>query len=371
MKPVKVALYGFDQRSMDRLKNTFLINYRGKCVLSTPDEASRFIVDLEGVGDNANALLASLSPADTILLSDSANGPRDFQTLVKPVKLHLLQEALIGASPQTTTSLDEPLSTSAAQSLQQHFREPTPTHKKNGARKTSQDERYNPDEYFVTYLLNILNRNPAARIVLINTWDLKRLIIDRHANRIYSEISKNALRNLSAIPLAKNLADAITSERLSSLPTAEELEGTHEMELEHTLWELAYNTSRGRLPKNFDSTQKYYLSHWPNFTRLPAMDNGMRIAAVWAGEPHRLEDLAARLAIPTAEVSAFFAGVSALGLTGIAKRQSDHIVERQVAPRQKAATSNILKTLLGHIGVILKPHAAMTEHQKWSHGESS
>src|SRR5690606_39102632 len=154
-------------------------------------------------------------------------------------------------------------------------------------------------------------------------------------------------------PLAKNLADSMSIHYHDTEPATEEVDGLREMKLERTLWELAWATSRGRLPEELDLSQKYYLSRWPNFTRLPAMNNGMRIAALWMGEPQRLDDIANRLGVEVEEVYAFHAAASALNLTGVAKRQSDHLIEQRAAipesPRQ------LLRSLLGHIGSLLKP----------------
>ena len=373
MDPIKVALRGFDQRSADRFRNIFLINYRGKCVLTDPAEADVTLVDMDGMGEAPPAPEA-LDRGKTILLSESGTGPEGFQVLGKPAKLNLLWDALhaahhgnAGAAPAAQAPAAQ--ASAAAASVQDRFRNDAGEQATAQVRKVGTEARYDPADYFIGVVLEALAAEGAHHAVQLTTWNLNRLVFHPASNTLYSDLSRNRFRALAATPLARNLREDIRVDYLPALPTRSELEGMETLSCEYMLWELAYATSRGRLPEEVDPDARYSLARWPNFTRLPAMPNGMRIAAVWAGEPQRLEDIATRLAIPVDEVHAFYAGASALGLAACAEQQEQSRGERR--QDKPVVSRGLLGSLLGHLGSALRPRGAEADGEDWPLGDQA
>lgn len=353
MEPIKVALHGFDQRSADRLKNIFRINFRGKCLIASPEEAVFRLVDLEGLSDDPRELLGSLNPEHALLLSDQQEGPKGFMTIAKPARLDLLWKAISGSSSITPLSTSAPSESDSARAIQQHVVESATPRRSATLRKLGQESRYQPDDYFVGYLLQLLSDRPACRAIKVITWSQQQIIICLDRNRIYTDISSSQFRNLTATRLAKNLRMKAVCQYLADLPCQEERKELRALSVNELLWWLSYTTSRGRLPESLDLAQKHYLSRWPNFTRLPMTPNGMRIAAVWAGEPQYLDDIAMRLGIDKEEVYAFYAAASALGLSGVARRQSDLVVETNSKGSRSRFAKGGLGAVLGHISSLL------------------
>ena len=113
------------------------------------------------------------------------------------------------------------------------------------------------------------------------------------------------------------------------------------------LWKVARLTSNGRLPVGMESSASVYLSHWPNFTRLPSTENAMRIAALLTEQPRPLPLVAKVLNIPKRDVFSFYCACHAIGLAGVSQRSIDNIIQTEVPspPRQHGLFGRLLNRL--------------------------
>lgn len=123
--------------------------------------------------------------------------------------------------------------------------------------------------------------------------------------------------------------------------------GATTVTLDALLWKLALWTFRGQLPADAALDQRMYLSHWPNLTRLASVPNATRIAALLIRHPMQLARVAEALRIPQRHVFAFFAAASAIGLMGIARRESDHLVEQ--TPPEPHSRRSLLGRIAQHL----------------------
>jgi hypothetical protein len=236
---------------------------------------------------------------------------------------------------------------------------------KGGIRRVGQTDTYCPEDYFLGFLCEQRDAVEASAVLSFTLWNQKRLVLWPEGGALYTDLSRHQIRNLAATPLARHLRDSIHCQRLLTVPHGDELEGMLRLNLEETFWFLGYATSRGRLPESLHRESRLYLAHWPNFTRLPSTRNGMRIASVWAGESQRLDDIVEQLSIPAEDVYAFYGAASALGLTGVAQRQSDHVLEKNRS--QAHPKKGVMAALMGHIGSIIKGNATNSSQQEvWS-----
>lgn len=373
MALINVALQGFEPRAADRFRNLFLINYRGKCVVADQAEADVTLIDLEGLGAESETLLATQDVARTVILSESGRGPAGYRVLQKPARLNLLWQAIVSAhsgEAAEAVPVELPTAPAPAAGLSDKRGQDVSAGRPSAAqlRKLGAETTYDPADYFVGALQEALAGQGSHRAVQLTTWNLRRVVVHPATDSFYSDLSHNQFRALTATPLAKNLQDQIRVEYLPGLPTREELDGMQRSSCAYMLWEMAYSTSRGRLSKHVVPADQQTLSRWPNFTRLPSMPNGMRIAAVWAGQPQRLDDIAARLDIPAEEVYAFYAGASALGLAASVGQQDEVVAEKR--NDKPAISRNLLGSLLGHLGSALRPRGAAAK-QGWVVGEQA
>lgn len=113
------------------------------------------------------------------------------------------------------------------------------------------------------------------------------------------------------------------------------------------LWKLALWTYRGDLTPDAPLDDRVYLARWPNLTRLAATPNATRIAALLVRHPMQLARVAEALAIPQRHVFAFHAAASAIGLAGIARRDSDHLVAQ--LPPEPHSRRSLLGRLARHL----------------------
>lgn len=374
MPQIKVALRGFDQRTADRFRNLFLINYHGKCVVAEQPAAHVTLVDQEGAGAGLAELLAALDPAKTVILGESGTGPQGYRMLHKPARLNLLWEAIAGArsgdAPVAVAVQPEARRPAAAAALAEKSRTDLTANHQPAAqvRKLGSEASYDPADYFIGVIEDALAEHGSHRVVQLTTWNLSRIVIHRDSDAFYSDLSRNQFRALAATPLAKNLREQIRIEYLSALPNEDELDGMQRSSCGFMLWEMAYATSRGRLSSRVSPAERQSLARWPNFTRLPPMSNGMRIAAVWSGQPQRLDEIAARLAIPPDEVYAFYAGAAALGLAGSAVRKDVDVAD--LRKDKPAVSRRLLGSLLGHLGSAFRPRAVAGKGD-WLLGEQA
>ncbi len=150
-------------------------------------------------------------------------------------------------------------------------------------------------------------------------------------SQIHSDLTDSALQALAA--------DPISDEEIEIAPrpfSPGEVPWNGAMISQRTdafLWKLSLWTYRGRLPAGFDLTQRVYLRHWPNLTRLLEVPDAMRISALWLEHPMTLPFTARALQIPQRHVFAFYNAAHSIGLAGIVKRESDALMEQSIPHR--------------------------------------
>jgi hypothetical protein len=93
------------------------------------------------------------------------------------------------------------------------------------------------------------------------------------------------------------------------------------------LWKVALWTSRGRVPAGTQLSVPVFLRYWPNMSRLLLPPHALRIAALWAHQPHSLLQTTRALKLPQRYVFAFYSAANALDLAGPCRRSSDTLFE--------------------------------------------
>jgi len=135
---------------------------------------------------------------------------------------------------------------------------------------------------------------------------------------------------------------AVTPVIADSTPPA----GGRWMRAEDVLWNVALWTSRGRLPKGTDPRQPQRLMAWPNFTRVAAVPNAMRICALWSRETISPVDVARRLQLPQRVVFTFYSAAVSAGLMEAGSARPEAAAPPAAPePRRRSLFARILRTL--------------------------
>jgi hypothetical protein len=109
-------------------------------------------------------------------------------------------------------------------------------------------------------------------------------------------------------------------------------------DIDGLLWKVTLWSARGRLPLGTDIDTTIALRQWPNLTRLLAIPEFLRIAALWVKNPLSLSKTAELLNIEARYVCAFFSACDALELTQVLPTTGEAVVfdsnqEKSVAPK--------------------------------------
>jgi hypothetical protein len=89
------------------------------------------------------------------------------------------------------------------------------------------------------------------------------------------------------------------------------------------------------------------LKSWPNLTRLPAMANGVRIAALLTRHPTTVSLAHRLLKIPVAEMNEFYSAAAAAGLA-IAVNRKPEQPQQEIQPhRQRGLLGAIFERVMG------------------------
>ena len=151
------------------------------------------------------------------------------------------------------------------------------------------------------------------------------LILDPTNKRIAWQMEEARLRELCQQAI---VMDAVTTQALDHKTTASIFTDSKHFSIENTtafLWRLAIWTYGTHLPVGTDIDKPVYLARWPNLTRMLALPDAMRIAALWTMQPMTLTFTAETLHIPVNNVYTFYSAAYSIGLAGPAKREADRL----------------------------------------------
>lgn len=385
--PLLVDLIGANQRLRDTLAMVFRGPAKGRCGLATGTQAQAVVVNLDGVGAEAEwARYRERFPARPAIVLALDDQPVEHATavVVKPVRIDRfltaidrvharLQEQAPGPAPESTArpqavtlvrskrpapspvvglSPPEAPATSEPEDVRtQAYGDCAVDHDRwerlcGNAPDCNLDDpalvasrRYAGSTRLLDCTLNAIDasRHDGKPADVRLRGRMVMTIDTAHASAVCG-LSDDQLAALCGTTLDDDFIDvAVTA------PTETSQEAATSVSLDALLWKLALWTYRGQLPADAPLDQRMYLAHWPNLTRLVALPNATRIAALLVRHPMQLGRVAEALGIPQRHVFAFYGAAAAIGLMGIARRDADHLVE-QTPPEPHSRRS-----LLGRI----------------------
>lgn len=402
--PLIVDLIGANQRLRDTLAMVFRGPAKGRCALATGTEARAVVVNLDGVGAEADWARYRERHPDRpaiVLALDEQPRPHAVAVVAKPVRIDKFLAAIDSVhsrlcegrstrdpTPATRPStlptprpVTAPASPSVAPTTSQpactdgHARDSDTTDERTEAMRPRAVERDRwerlcggaPDcdlddpllaagRRFAgsTRVLDCLRsafessrRDGTPRSVRLRGLPIVTLQADR--SWAVCALSDDQLAALCGAPVDDGLLD-VGIAGPTEIPPA-----TSPFTLDALLWQCALWTYRGQIPAGTALDQRMYLSHWPNLTRLMPVPNATRIAALLVRHPMRLARVAEALAIPQRHVFAFFVAASAIGLMGVARRETDSLVEQ--TPPEPHSRRSLLERIARNLPRDIVPRA--------------
>ena len=159
----------------------------------------------------------------------------------------------------------------------------------------------------------------------------------------FTELSDDELAAFCRVP-----ATGLTAKRLGDASLKQLLgQGTKGRNIDELKWRAAYHASQGRLIKGCGRDDVVLLKSWPNLTRVPAMPNGVRIAALLTRYPTTVTLAHHLLKIPVTEMNEFYSAASAAGLA-IAVNRKPGLTQQEIQPhRQRGLLGAIFEHVMG------------------------
>lgn len=399
MTPIKITLVGMDERSLIRMGTIFKVVFKGRCEIGHPEDASLAVVDLDVETGVWETFLSQHKSLPAIVLSESPSSAEGAIYIAKPAKLDLLWQSILRLSQgvasvgdvsvedfeeetitselMASTDDDEQVEKTAEELAvidnEQHVTSETVAQSEPVQNTTDvlaeqtevsqvvDKDSFDPDEYLLGTILKKLHSDGRRQCTIhMHCCEDRQLILIPDENKVFTDLTDDQLKSLceckfdESTPVEINsICGTGTGETKSlwyrayarllgkgDLPTVG-TDGLKSMPLNYLLWMLAQYTARGRVPVGTDLSKPVYLQCWPNFTRLPQMENGMRIASLWVGNPYALDEIALRLGIDIAEVYSFYSAAAVCGLARNENRQAGNLV----SPPEKRNKRDVEKGL--------------------------
>jgi hypothetical protein len=196
---------------------------------------------------------------------------------------------------------------------------------------------YDPSRHFQQVLKSAVEQcRGETRPLRVNLPDEKYIALLPESNI--------ALTNLSDSKLRPRCLMSIRSHQIHiDYPSDGENDPMHAdtetpQDIDGLLWKVALWSARGRLPLGTDIDTTIALRQWPNLTRLLAIPQFLRIAALWVKTPLSLNKTTELLSIEARYVCAFYSACYALELIQVLPATDDAVVfdsnqNESVAPK--------------------------------------
>ena len=193
-------------------------------------------------------------------------------------------------------------------------------------------------------LLGILQQLTAEKqATLVYATGIGAVAVIPDLGDYFTELSDDELAAFCQIPAtgftAKRLGDASRNQLLG--------QGISGRNIEELKWRAAYHASQGRLMKGCGRDDVVLLKSWPNLTRLPAMANGVRIAALLSRFPTTVSLAHHLLKIPVAEMNEFYSAATAAGLAIAVNRKPEQPQQEYQPHRQRGLLGAIFERVMG------------------------
>lgn len=168
------------------------------------------------------------------------------------------------------------------------------------------------------------------------------VVVDAERNEAHLGFGLEQMVALAAQPLGKRgKVHTLSAGEYTRFKQKAEGGSLTRVRLDDLLWRVGIACGQGRLPARAERGRTVFLSQWPNLTRLMALPQAPRVAALWALRGASVNETVALLSIKPRDVVDFYNGAWALNLV----TEDGHHVKR--ALRKNARNRGLLTRLIG------------------------
>lgn len=213
---------------------------------------------------------------------------------------------------------------------------------------------YDPNGYLQQVLQRAIERSRRDALPLsVNLPGEKYIALFPETNTALTNLSDSKLRSRCLLPINVHHVkiDHPNKREINHILANAEMP----MDIDSLLWKITLWSARGRLPAGTDIKNPIALRQWPNLTRLVAIPQFLRIAALWVKMPLPLGKTAEHLDIDVRYVCAFFSACYALNLTQSLSAADGKVVSTFDQVRS-SAPKRLLRRILRHLRLGVTNH---------------
>lgn len=384
--PVKVALYGMDERQKGLIRLFSEGTARDLCLIVPEGEEEAVIVDLDGVQSERLWFdLRRKFNGPAIVLSVREKELRQAIWVPKPIKPETLSEALARIAEEIASKLPAPENRAKPRvALEKPVRkEPTPiapigTQPVSTAQAAEQianitgaadccgqlDDNFytnpanrdalffNPDDTLLGAFHDASRQARSSNsCISVEGWTGVSLIFFPDHQRVLSSIQARPMRSM-ATQIRQQLGLTMSAIAADQIPYSKrELQMR---QLDEVLWSAALWSARGRLPSGISLDTPVQLKRWPNLTRLTEIPEAMRLAALWIKRPLSISAIAKQAGIPYRYVCSFYVACNALGLWAkppMSASSAGTLTTVTLPPQTPPQKTGLFSSLLKKLGI--------------------
>jgi hypothetical protein len=378
-KPIRVGVIGMDQRMRNALRLFFQGPCKNRCIMVEDESAETVIIDLDAYqGEELYIGYRQRHPDHPLILLSLHESKYENEIfLAKPLNAKALLSALNTVTNQIqstlqqadqgiasksagmaqTADVDSSLDCPTEATTEQHRRKKT----KSGTPLTHHaamylgeqnakvligtapdidprdpqqlaNAQYDPSVFLQSHFARACSMADQHHQCVRMETPRGSIIVLPHTQQVYLNLKDSQLRPLAVVPVVEGSLDYSLDKDASEHIEKDDYFTTSR---EALLWKTALWASRGRVPTGTQLDIPAFLRRWPNLTRLLLFPHALRIAALWADQPHSLLATAQSLAIPQRHVFSFYSATNALGLSSTSRRRSDTLLGPAPLPKNK------------------------------------
>ncbi len=356
---INVVVLGMEQRAIDALELAFKNRANGVCHIVEVSEAqvALFNLDAKDARRLFNDFHKNYPDIPTIGICAKKSDSWDMVQIKVPLSIILLVKAILDAKTKLSNSVVKSanntkntanlitqdkiaLAMKAIESRQiaENLNKRVDKNSKNTTQRVvpniTTETSFDTSRFLLGHALDAINKCKENNdVVLLTCLGNKNIFINPEKSEIITDLNDNQIRTLAIVPLDKKLVLPITLKfgKVESFKKLEFLNSseTRVLNLEVFMWNLGLMTCRGRIPSEISSETRHHLNRWPNLTRVIIPNNTMRIISYWIRNPCSIMDMQEKLGLPLQDIFTVFTAVYSIGLTQVAKRDSDQLIKTE------------------------------------------
>jgi hypothetical protein len=203
------------------------------------------------------------------------------------------------------------------------------------------ERRYDPEVNLVSVLREAYLVGAKWQVPTQLECSAGRIVVDTTRNLLLCDFDASRLEDLFKRPLGRRPKTRTLNRQEQSQVQEQAPHEQGVRRLDDSLWRAGLITAAGRLPIDLDLSRPVYLKYWPNLTRVAAIPNAARVAALWSARGASITETAQMLGVAQRHVIAFYNGALALDLV---TDDGSHIRRAQ---RKAGRNRGLLTRLLG------------------------